>query len=362
MKTYLVGGAVRDALLKYPFHERDWVVVGATPQQMIDLGYQQVGSDFPVFLHPQSKEEYALARTERKSGPGYTGFECYASPEVTLEQDLQRRDLTINAIAQQDDGTLIDPYGGQKDIQDKVLRHVSPAFEEDPLRVLRIARFMARYAHLGFTVAAETQQLMRNISRGDELLSLPAERIWKELEKALNEKSPQSFFSVLKQCDALAKLMPELNVIDLSPLDKAASQTTDPVLRFALLLGNTTEENCRSFCQRVKVPNVYRDLAIICSQQLPSCTSNLDSAEALLLILEQCDAFRRADRFESFLECLEIHTASKIAAEKLRAALQSINNINVKSLLEQGLKGPEIATALREQRLQKIAAGQKYDR
>ena len=208
MKTYLVGGAVRDTLLNYPFHERDWVVVGANPEEMLKLGYQQVGKDFPVFLHPETRDEHALARTERKSGHGYTGFTVHCDPGVTLEEDLQRRDLTINAIAQTEDGEYVDPYGGRADIDNKLLRHVSDAFVEDPLRVLRTARFAARYAHLGFTIAPETMALMTEIVAQDELNHLPAERIWLELDKALGERNPEVFVEVLRECDALARLLP----------------------------------------------------------------------------------------------------------------------------------------------------------
>ncbi|MDP5137417.1 multifunctional CCA addition/repair protein, partial [Rheinheimera baltica] len=211
MQRYLVGGAVRDSLLGYPFHERDWVVVGATPQQMLDLGYQQVGKDFPVFLHPETKEEHALARTERKSGKGYTGFTVYAAPDVTLEQDLLRRDLTINAIAQADDDSVIDPFGGVADIEQKILRHVSEAFAEDPLRVLRVARFYARYAHLGFSVAPETQVLMQQLST--ELSTLTPERVWQETAKALSEQTPQAYFQLLYDTGALSVLMPELSAL-----------------------------------------------------------------------------------------------------------------------------------------------------
>jgi len=208
MKTYLVGGAVRDSLLDYPVHEKDWVVVGATPQQMLDSGYQQVGKDFPVFLHPETKDEYALARTERKSGRGYTGFAVHCDPDVTLEEDLVRRDLTINAMAQDAQGNIIDPYNGQGDLANKVLRHVSDAFVEDPLRVLRTARFAARYAHLGFSVAPDTLALMSKIVQQDELAHLPAERIWVEMDKALGERNPEVFIEVLRECGALAKLIP----------------------------------------------------------------------------------------------------------------------------------------------------------
>ena len=210
MKIYLVGGAVRDSLLNLPVTEQDWVVVGCTPEQLLTQGYQQVGKDFPVFLHPVSHEEYALARTERKSGAGYTGFTCYAAPDVTLEEDLLRRDLTINAIARSADGELIDPYHGQQDLENKVLRHVSDAFGEDPLRVLRVARFAARFAHLGFSIAAETQSLMAAMAQSGELSALTPERVWKETEKALKTQSPQIYFQVLRDCGALVVLFPEI--------------------------------------------------------------------------------------------------------------------------------------------------------
>ena len=210
MKTYLVGGAVRDKLLNYPVIDKDWVVVGASAEKMLELGYTPVGSDFPVFLHPQTKEEYALARTERKSGKGYKGFSFYAAQDVTLEQDLSRRDLTINAMAQDNKGQLTDPFNGQQDLADKVLRHVSSAFSEDPLRVLRVARFNARYAHLGFKVADETLSLMQDISASAELEHLTKERVWQELEKSLGEQSPLVFFKVLSNAHALDKLFPDL--------------------------------------------------------------------------------------------------------------------------------------------------------
>lgn len=208
MKTYLVGGAVRDKLLQYPTKDRDWVVVGANVDQMLSLGYQPVGADFPVFLHPDTKEEYALARTERKTDKGYQGFSFYAAEDVTLEQDLSRRDLTINAIAEAEDGTLVDPFNGQQDIQQRTLRHVSSAFSEDPLRVLRVARFAARYAHLGFTIAPQTLQIMSQISASQELQHLSSERVWQEIESAIMERSPLVFFKTLDQTDALRILLP----------------------------------------------------------------------------------------------------------------------------------------------------------
>ncbi len=213
MKIYLVGGAVRDTLLNLPVVDHDWVVVGATPADLLALGYQQVGKDFPVFLNPQTHEEYALARTERKSGQGYTGFTCYAAPDVTLEEDLLRRDLTINAMARGDDGVLVDPYNGKADLDARLLRHVSDAFGEDPLRVLRVARFAARFASLGFTVAPETSALMQQMAESGELASLTAERVWKETEKALQSQSPQVYFQVLRDCGALKVLFPEIDAL-----------------------------------------------------------------------------------------------------------------------------------------------------
>lgn len=213
MQIYLVGGAVRDNLLGLPVTERDYVVVGSEAQTLLDLGYQPVGRDFPVFLHPQTKEEYALARIERKQGQGYTGFACYAAPDVTLEQDLLRRDLTINAIAQDQAGQLYDPYGGVNDLNDRVLRHISPAFSEDPLRVLRVARFAARFHHLGFSIAPETLALMRQLSRSGELNHLTPERVWKELEKVLTNRNPQIFFEILHDCEALSVLLPEVEAL-----------------------------------------------------------------------------------------------------------------------------------------------------
>jgi len=213
VKIYLVGGAVRDALLGLPVKDKDWVVVGATPQAMLDAGYQQVGRDFPVFLHPQSRQEYALARTERKSGVGYTGFICHADPDVTLEDDLQRRDLTINALAQDEQGHIVDAYGGKQDLQNRILRHVSPAFSEDPLRVLRVARFAARYAHLNFRIADETMALMTSMTDAGELEHLTPERVWKETENALTTRNPQVYFQVLRDCGALKVLFPEVDAL-----------------------------------------------------------------------------------------------------------------------------------------------------
>ena len=308
METYLVGGAVRDTLLDYPVRERDWVVVGARPEDLLEQGFEQVGRDFPVFLHPQTKDEYALARTERKAGHGYTGFTVNADPSVTLEEDLARRDLTINAIARDGDGNYIDPHGGRADIEARVLRHVSDAFVEDPLRVLRTARFAARFAHLGFSVAQETLSLMARIVEEDELAHLSTERIWVETEKALGERNPEVYVQVLRECGALARLLPELDVlfgipqppehhpeIDtgehvLMALKQAVRLKASTEARFAVLLhdlgkGTTPkkdlprhiahEERGRKLvervCERLRAPKRYKELAVaVCRYHLHS--------------------------------------------------------------------------------------------
>ncbi|MEP6388329.1 MAG: multifunctional CCA addition/repair protein [Halioglobus sp.] len=354
MRTYLVGGAVRDTLLSYPVHERDWVVVGATPQQMLDLGYQQVGKDFPVFLHPETKDEYALARTERKSGRGYTGFAVHCDPDVTLEEDLIRRDLTINAMAQDTQGNIIDPYGGQTDLANKALRHVSDAFVEDPLRVLRTARFAARYAHLGFSVAPETLALMSEIVNQDELAHLPAERIWVEMDKALGERNPEVFIEVLRECGALAKLIPELDALfgvpqpethhpeidsgvhTLMALQQAVTLTNARDVRFAVLLhdlgkGTTPEEDLprhiahevrgiklvKAVCQRLKAPTQYRDLALkACEFHLLSHRALELRGKTLLKLLTATDALRRPDRFEAFLLACEADAKGRLGLEE----------------------------------------------
>ncbi|MCP3907558.1 MAG: multifunctional CCA tRNA nucleotidyl transferase/2'3'-cyclic phosphodiesterase/2'nucleotidase/phosphatase [Oceanicoccus sp.] len=356
MKTYLVGGAVRDKLLGVPYHEHDWVVVGATPEELLSQGYQAVGKDFPVFLHPNTKEEYALARTERKSGPGYTGFDCHTSPDVTLEEDLVRRDLTINAMAQDSNGTIIDPYGGQRDLEQKLLRHVSDAFIEDPLRVLRIARFYARYSYLGFKIADETLQLMQTISAGDELLALPAERIWKELEKALGEKTPQQFFIALQQSNALAKLMPELSNFSAQQfliLEKTSTEKCQ-LIRFALLLSHLDATHAETLCATLKAPKEYKELAILFARHQTPCSKPFSSAEALLDTIEQLDPFRRESRFEHFLQCCELKFDSGRTTQQLREAYTACKAINAGELARQGLKGKAIAKTLYTLRLEAI--------
>lgn len=356
MKTYLVGGAVRDKLLGVPYHEHDWVVVGAAPEQLLSQGYQAVGKDFPVFLHPTTKEEYALARTERKSGPGYTGFDCFASPEVTLEEDLLRRDLTINAMAEDSDGGIIDPYGGQQDLAQKVLRHVSDAFTEDPLRVLRIARFHARYAHLGFQIADETMQLMQTISAGDELLALPAERIWQELEKALAEKTPAQFFITLQRSDALTKLMPllaEFTSQQFSIVEHRVKKKLQ-LIRFALLLSHLSDTDAEAVCDKLKAPKEYKALALLFARHQQQCVEAFSSATILLDTVEQLDSLRRSERFEYFLQCGELKFDSTRTIQQLRNAHFACKAIDAADLVKQGLKGKAIAAGLYEHRLAAI--------
>jgi tRNA nucleotidyltransferase (CCA-adding enzyme) len=356
MKIYLVGGAVRDKLLNFPYHERDWVVTGATPDQMLAQGFQQVGKDFPVFLHPETKEEYALARTERKNGKGYTGFQCFSSPDVTLEEDLLRRDLTINAMAEVS-GELIDPYGGQRDLQRKILRHVSDAFIEDPLRVLRVARFYARYAHLGFTIADETLALMTQLSDSDELNHLSAERVWKELERALGEQSPGCFLQVLEQCHALLTLLPEWQTVDGNSLNQLAA-TVDTnkqsLFCFALACSNLPEDLIRSSCQRLKAPKSFEELALLFHKYANRYSSVATSGEALFQRLEELDAFRKTQRFDDFCQlCQQVHPDSQSCLQ-LQQALQHCLTINAKALSASGLKGKAIGQALKQQRIDAI--------
>ena len=358
MKTYLVGGAVRDKLLGYPFHERDWVVVGATAEQLLAQGYQAVGKDFPVFLHPQTHEEYALARTERKTGPGYTGFDCFASPNVSLEEDLQRRDLTINAMAEDNEGNIIDPYHGQSDLANKILRHVSAAFTEDPLRVLRVARFCARYAHLGFHIAAETMHLMEHISSSSELQALPAERIWKELERSLHEKNPQQFFITLQDAHALQILMPELTQLapnTYTALQQAAIQGKAVAIRFALLFIDVDRTSTDHFCQRLRSPKEFRELALLVSSYGRSSQDKFTNAEQLLTLLLQLDPFRRPQRFEQFLQCTETLFKNTHTQNQLRRAFCACNTINNSELSVSGLTGKAFAEALHQRRLHAIA-------
>ena len=366
MKIYLVGGAVRDKLLGLPVTDRDWVVVGARQNEMLDLGFAQVGNDFPVFLHPQTKEEYALARTERKTAPGHTGFVFDANETVTLEQDLARRDLTINAIAETADGELIDPYNGQDDLAGRVLRHVSPAFEEDPLRVLRVARFAARFHSLGFRVAPETNAIMRKIVHSGELASLVSERVWQELAKALVSKSPDAFVTVLRDCEALGIVLPEIDALFGVPqpakfhpeidtgahllmcLQQARLLSDDPQVLYATLVhdvgkGATDRTLWPShkghetlglplldaIATRLKVPNDFAKLAaLVCEHHTKLHRLEQVDADKALALLEAIDVFRRPERLDKFLLACEADARGRTGFEDRdypqRAFLQTL--------------------------------------
>jgi len=402
VKTYLVGGAVRDGLLKLPVKDKDWVVVGATPQTMLEQGYQQVGRDFPVFLHPKSREEYALARTERKSGQGYTGFVTDFAADVTLEQDLMRRDLTINAIARDEHGEYIDPYGGRDDIAKRLLRHVSAAFNEDPLRVLRVARFAARFAHLGFRIADETQQLMRQMAESGELAHLTAERVWKETENALQSANPQVYFQVLRDCHALAVLFPEIDnlygipapakwhpeidtgIHTLMTLAMAAQLSPETDVRFATLchdLGKalTPPEKWPShhghglagvplvegLCQRLRVPNHIRDLSMLVAEVHDLVhTIERQQPETLIQLFDRIDAWRKPQRVEQIALTSEADARGRTGFESnpypqgdfLRQAFQVALSVSTKAVVEAGFKGPAVREELTRRRVAALAA------
>ena len=314
MQLFVVGGAVRDRLLGQPVHDRDWVAVGATPAQLLALGYKPVGKEFPVFLHPETGEEVALARTERKSGPGYHGFTFHAAPEVTLEQDLARRDLTINAMAEAADGTLIDPFGGRRDLESGVLRHVSPAFAEDPVRLLRLARFAARWPH--FTVASETQALLGRLVDAGEVDALVAERVWQELVRGLMAVRPSRMIDVLRGCGALARLLPEptLDEPSLARLDRAAAVGTALPVRFALL-GWPDEAAAARAGDRLRAPTEVRELARLFMRERAAIAGlpprlQREHAALLLALFERCDALRRPERFETLLQAVAVADAS----------------------------------------------------
>lgn len=356
MKVYEVGGAVRDALLGRPVQDRDWVVVGATVQQMLDAGYQQVGRDFPVFLHPDTHEEYALARTERKSGHGYRGFVVHAEPDVTLEQDLVRRDLTINAMARAADGTLVDPCGGQADLRAGLLRHIGPAFVEDPLRVLRLARFAARF---DFGVAPETLALARQMASDGELAHLVAERVWQETARALAEPLPHRYWTVLRDCDALAVVFPELAALDATTfntlcqrLATAAGQPV-PVVGALLALALGDDAAWGALCARLRVP---QDVARAGEDALRSRALGTDSAEGLLRTLEVVDALRQPHR----LECLVAVRAAAgegdaASAGRLRDALRAASGVDAGGIAKACADKAQIAGAVRAARLAAIA-------
>ena len=361
MKTFLVGGAVRDTLLGYPFHEKDWVVVGATPAEMIEAGFAQVGRDFPVFLHPDSKEEYALARTERKSGPGYHGFVVHADRAVTLEEDLERRDLTINAMAMDASGDIIDPYHGQRDLADRVLRHVSPHFVEDPLRVLRVARFAARYHHLGFTIAPETAALLSQIVAADELPHLSIERVWVEMEKALGTTHPEVFFHTLADCQALAVLLPALSVSQgIASLTRAAPHTPRLDCRWASLLADLPEARVKAINEHLKVPNAFSLLSSRVSVARPTLKTALRDAIDCMALIKLLDALRRDEPFEGVCETLialeQNSDAARATIDLLRTACNQARTVTAADFTDSGLAGPDLGAAIQAARVEKIKA------
>lgn len=357
MKIYLVGGAVRDKLLDLPVTERDWVVVGTTPEEMLKLGYKPVGKDFPVFLHPKTHEEYALARTERKTGKGYKGFTFYTDPGVTLEDDLRRRDLTINAMAESPDGKLIDPFHGQEDLNNKILRHVSEAFAEDPVRVLRIARFAARFGD--FTIHPSTIHLMREIAVAGEINALVPERVWQELQRALGLQYPWRFFATLNDCAALAILFPEIAdkfQASINILKTAAKLTHQESIRFAALLSHLDQQAVENLCSRVKAPAEYIDLALLVTKYQHNFHNALSlTAEELLVTLEQTDAFRRPGRFADFLLACEANSKKPPSPEmqRFQNAHKLAKEIPIRPLLDRGLKGEKINKELH--RLRRMA-------
>lgn len=406
MKIYLVGGAVRDKLLGLQPRDRDWVVVGATPDEMLALGFKPVGKDFPVFLHPETGEEYALARTERKTAPGYHGFEVHADPGVTLEEDLKRRDLTINAMAQDEDGSIIDPFGGQNDLQLGRLRHVSEAFAEDPVRILRVARYAARYAKWDFRVAHGTNKLMRQMVESGEVDALVPERVWQELQRTLaEEETPSRFFEVLRGCGALDRIFPEIGALfgvpqpkhhhpeedtgthTLMVLDQAARLSPEPQVRFAALVhdlgkGTTPEDEwpkhhdheergvelTRSLCERLRVPTDYRDLAL----QVTRYHGVYHRAEELrastmLKTLEAIDAFRRPKRFEQFLLACEADSRGRLGYEDrdfvqpklFRAAYHAAVQVTAREVMADGYVGKAIGEEVHRRRIGAIKAALK---
>jgi len=408
MKVFEVGGAVRDSLLRRDIHERDWVIVGGSPEELLRLGYRPVGKAFPVFLHPQTGEEYALARTERKIGPGYHGFSFDTSAEVTLEEDLRRRDLTINAMARDQDGRLIDPHGGRTDLEARVLRHVSEAFAEDPLRILRVARFAARFAGMGFQVAPETLELMGKMVVAGEADALKAERVWQETETALAEPAPNIYFEVLRECRALAVVFPEIDALfgvpqpsrwhpeidtgrhTLMALRAAASLTTSTAVRFATLthdLGKAgtprhllpkhwghegrSVKMLEALCARLPVPRRYRELAEIVARchGLAHRTEEL-RASTLYKLIEAVDGVRRPERFERFLLACEADARGRTGLEDrpypqgdtLRQAREAASSVSVRDLTSetQGeAQGPRLGEALRQRRIEAIRASRR---
>ena len=402
MQIYCVGGAVRDELLGRPVADRDWVVTGATPEQMAALGFRPVGRDFPVFLHPETQEEHALARLERKVAPGYRGFTTDFAPTVTLEQDLARRDLTINAMARSADGRLIDPYGGRADLERRVLRHVSPAFIEDPVRILRVARFAARFAALGFEVAPETRSLMKQMVFAGEADALVAERVWRELERALGESTPRAALEVMRDCGALSVVLPEVAALFGVPqraewhpeidtgehllltLDVAAARQAPSTVRFALLahdLGKALTPQSEwprhhghetrglavieRLCERLRVPQEHRELALLAARFHTHVHRGMElRGSTLLEMLEHADAFRRPDRFADFLEACECDARGRLGfadrpypqRARVEAALAAARSVALDATERAGLAGAAIGARLRGKRLAAIEA------
>ena len=400
MQVYLVGGAVRDQLLGHPYHEKDYVVVGATPEQLLAQGYQPVGKDFPVFLHPETKDEYALARTERKSGQGYHGFEFYTDISVTLEDDLIRRDLTINAIAMDDDGKIYDPYHGHEDLNNKILRHVSDAFAEDPLRVLRVARFAARYHQYGFTIAEETLALMQQLADSGELKALTPERVWKETSRALMERDADVYFETLRQCGALKVLFPEIDALfgipqrpeyhpeidcgihTLMSLQQACRANYSLDVRFAVLVHDLGKaltpkdelprhimheergvQPVNDICDRLKVPTNTKQLSIaVCKEHLKSHQAFTLKAGTLWRLLQRLDVLRRPERVEAFIQACECDSRGRLGLEDrdypqaryLTEAMQLVRSIKA-SDLPADVKGPDIGEMLIQKRIEALA-------
>ena len=350
MKAYVVGGAVRDELLGLPLKDRDYVVVGSTPEEMVRQGYRPVGKDFPVFLQPGTNDQYALARTERKSGRGYKGFTVHAAPDVTLEEDLRRRDLTINAMAKAEDGSLIDPFHGKKDLDDGVLRHVSEAFAEDPVRILRVARFAARF---GFKVHEETMQLMRDMVASGEADYLVSERVWQEFAKGLAEPHPGRMFEVLEACGLLQKLFPSVEKIKIESLEAAAKAGSSLPVRFALLAWPLDEAEVEALCGRLRAPNDVHDLALLaCRNRERLRGARKASAQALLELLKAADAFRRPERFAALLEVA--HLAENLETARAERARRAASAISAGEIARQG-RGGRIPELIDEARVKAIA-------
>jgi tRNA nucleotidyltransferase (CCA-adding enzyme) len=400
VKIYRVGGCVRDRLLGLPVNDIDWVVTGATADQMLKLGYKSIGKDFPVFLHPDSKQEYALARSERKTGPGYRGFEISADPATTIEQDLLRRDLTINAMAEDEDGNIVDPYGGQRDIEARCLRHVSAAFVEDPVRVLRVARFAARFHKLGFTVADDTRELIREIGQAGELEALVAERVWSELSRALDEADPAVFFTTLRDCEVLERLFPEIEALFGVPqnptyhpeidtglhvmmaLQQSAALNHDNETRFAVLmhdLGKATtpaevlpshhgheargSKPVKNFCRRWRVPKAHTELALITTEfHLLAHRSMELKASTLLKLLTRADALRKPERFQKMLDACRADVRGRKGRENdpypqaafLARMVDRLRSLDISEFQQQGLSGKAMGQAIYDARLRLI--------